>query len=140
MGKLPIPALEGPVQVHDQGAWSIRGRRKAQEDAYLLHELHDTKERSVLLAGILDGHLGTAASQFVQEELPLSFSAGLNSGDKRSVEQILESSWDDCCDAYRAACSESECVADYDPREGVLSAFTGGKDAVAGTNVPCHCF
>ena len=69
----PIPSLEAPIQVDDQGAWSSKGRRKAQEDAFVLHEVHDTKQRTVLLAGVMDGHLGTAASHFVRDNLPEPF-------------------------------------------------------------------
>jgi serine/threonine protein phosphatase PrpC len=128
------PALEGPIHVTDQGAWSIKGRRKTQEDAFLLHELHDTKDRSILLAGVLDGHLGSAASDFVRDELPVSLSTALNVNDGANVENLVEDSWNDCCDNYRAAClSEDVCVALYDVREGILMANTGSKNAVAGT-------
>lgn len=131
---LPIPALEGPIQVSDQGAWSITGRRKAQEDAFLLHEVHDTRDRSILLAGVLDGHLGAAASKFVQGDLPVTFSTALNLGDDAPVKELLERSWNQVCDSYRSACiAGDECVADYDPKEGTLMAYTGGQDAVAGT-------
>ena len=142
-----VSALAGPVQVTDQGAWSVKGRRQAQEDAVLLHEVHDTRDRSILLAGVLDGHLGSAASHFVQEELPLAFSTALlnRSGSRPAepsnersppVAELLETVWNQVCDAYRSVCllgGETECVADYDPREGTLMAYTGGRDAVAGT-------
>jgi serine/threonine protein phosphatase PrpC len=128
--------LEGPIQVVDQGAWSIKGRRKAQEDAFILHEVHDTKERSVLLAGVADGHLGNAASRFVQSELPDTFSASLNLGNGAPVQSLLENAWNQCCDSYRTSClSANECVAEYDPKEGILMAYTGSQDAVAGTTV-----
>lgn len=129
-----IPALEGPIQVSDQGAWSITGRRKAQEDAFLLHEVHDTRDRSILLAGVLDGHLGAAASRFAQRELPLVFSTALNLGGDTPVKELLENSWNQVSDSYRSGCIAGEqCVAEYDPKEGALMAYTGGRDAVAGT-------
>ena len=140
------PALVGPFQVTDQGAWSVKGRRQAQEDAVLLHEVHDTRDRSILLAGVLDGHLGSAASLFVQKELPLAFSTALLNRSSGTAEQstnssplvaeLFETVWNQVCDAYRSSCSlggGDECVADYDPREGTLQAYTGGRDAVAGT-------
>ena len=131
---LSIPALEAPIQVIDQGAWSIKGRRKAQEDAFILHEVHDTKDRSILLAGVFDGHLGAAASSFARDDLPGTFSASLNLGDGAPVQSLLEISWNQCCDSYRASClSEDDCVAEYDPKEGILMAYTGSQDAVAGT-------
>jgi serine/threonine protein phosphatase PrpC len=35
-----------------------------------LHGIHDTKDRSVLIAGVMDGHGGTSASTMVSEQLP----------------------------------------------------------------------
>ena len=133
-----ISALEGPAQVSDQGAWSIKGRRQAQEDAVLLHEVHDTRDRSILLAGVLDGHLGAAASHFVREELPLAFSTALHLGSaetgKLPVREWLETAWNQVSESYRSACTAGEeCAAEYDPREGTLLAYTGGRDAVAGS-------
>lgn len=126
--------MEGPIQVIDQGVWSIKGRRKAQEDAFIVHELHDTRDRSILMAGVMDGHLGAAASNFIRDELPVSFSTALNLGDNAPVAQILEKSWDETCDAYRLICTDDDgCVADYDAREGILMANTGSSDAVAGS-------
>jgi len=134
VGSLPIPALEGPIQVSDQGAWSITGRRKAQEDAFLLHEVHDTRDRSILLAGVLDGHLGAAASRFAQNNIPELFSTALNLGNDKPIKELLEDSWSKVSDSYRSSCiAGEECVAEYDPKEGTLMAYTGGQDAVAGT-------
>ena len=134
-GSAVASIYEGPIQVSDQGAWSSLGRRKAQEDAFILHEVHDTKERSVLLAGVMDGHLGRAASNFVQDELPNTFSELLlNSEASTPCEEILESAWERTCLTYQNSCiSGDECVADYDPREGLLMANTGSVDAIAGT-------
>ena len=131
--KLPIPALEGPVQVADQGARSNKGRRSSQEDTFILHEVHDTKERSIMLAGVADGHLGTAASKLVQEELPVLLTEELIRKTDAPAEALLESAWDQTCLAYRANCEmEGECVAEYDPREGILNANFGSDDVAAG--------
>jgi protein phosphatase PTC1 len=101
-------------------------------------EVHDTKDRSILLAGIMDGHLGKAASSEVRENLPQYFSEellrGVGNGDKIPVESLLQGAWKQTCDAYGLACaSEDDCVADYDPREGILMANTGSADTAAGT-------
>jgi serine/threonine protein phosphatase PrpC len=132
---LPFPADAGPVQISDQGAWSSTGKRKAQEDAFILHEFHDAKERSVLLAGVFDGHLGTPASHFVRDELPERFSELLLQRQGMNTVEILEQAWEQTCDAYRASCQSEaeECDADYDIREGILMANTGGDGVVAGT-------
>jgi serine/threonine protein phosphatase PrpC len=126
---------EGPIQVCDQGAWSSRGRRQAQEDAFVLNEVHDTKLRSILLAGVMDGHLGRAASNFVKEELPAIFSEELLlATNEIPAEDLLERAWARTCLTYRNGCiSGGECVADYDVREGLLMANTGTVDAIAGT-------
>lgn len=131
---LPIASMEGPIIVADQGAWSRRGKRFAQEDAFILHEVHDTRERSVLLAGVMDGHLGTAASKLVQAELPIHFSDELLRHLGKSTSEMLSAAWEATSQSYWANClSSDECVADYDPREGFLNANTGSEDAVAGT-------
>lgn len=131
---LLLSTLNAPIQVADRGAWSTRGRRKSQEDAFILHEVHDTRQRSILLAGVMDGHLGTAASSFVAEKLPEAFSTELLRHDDSSADKLLERSWNDVCDAYRALCdNEEQCAAEYDAREGILMANTGSADAVAGT-------
>jgi len=78
----------------------------------------------------MDGHLGAAASNYIRDELPVSFSATLNLGDNAPVEEILEKSWQETCDAYRAICvDEDGCVADYDPRDGNLDGqyWIGGR-------------
>ena len=122
--------------IRDQGAWSSRGRRSSQEDRFILNEIHDEKERSFLFAGVFDGHLGTAASNFVQDRLPRRLLEIFTESGSRSISTsvALERAWNEVCEEYRASCSgESECVADYDPREGTLDAYTGSNDAVAGT-------
>lgn len=100
----------------------------------MLVELHDTKAKSILIAGVLDGHLGAAASNFVKAELPVTFSASLNNIEKENpVQSLLENAWNQCCDAYRTSCLTEECVAEYDPKEGLLMAYTGSQTAIAGT-------
>jgi serine/threonine protein phosphatase PrpC len=141
------------VQVVDQGAWSIKGRRQAQEDAFMLHEVLNTNDRSVILAGVFDGHLGSAASNFCRDDLPVAFAAAMNVGmngdnDGRdapplsSVSSFLELAWNQCCDSYRYSCqsTDSECIAEYDPREGILKANTGSQNAVAGTTAMVFAF
>ena len=39
-----------------QGAWSVLGKRKAQEDHVVLHEIHDGENHNIVLAGVFDGH------------------------------------------------------------------------------------
>ena len=145
------------VQVVDQAAWSSRGRRQSQEDRYILHEVV-LDQSTVLLAGVLDGHLGTAAAQTVQEQLPMmltqellqpsssSWSSSLSSNrdwgntqqssSSPTIETVLESAWHKVCDFYRSECGldNGECrVADYDAAEGILDANTGSSQVVAGT-------
>jgi serine/threonine protein phosphatase PrpC/serine/threonine protein kinase len=133
LGQLPIPAVKGPIQVTDQGAWSIRGRRTSQEDAFLMHEVHDANERSIRLAGIMDGHLGEKASAFVRDTLPNTFYSQLADSRQEAASVLLEQSWNDICDMYRRQCDNDECTAEYDPFEGVLKANTGSASAVPGT-------
>lgn len=128
--------MDGPVKVADQGAWTSKGRRPSQEDAYILHEVLGPKESSLLLAGVADGHLGKAASSYVKSEFPLSVSDILWKQSKSDVNlgQLLFDAWDQVCEAYRSGCiSGEECAADYNPRDGFLMANTGSADAIAGT-------
>ena len=63
----PYDSANGPsVRVAGQGAWKSGGRRGAQEDAFVLHEIKNEKLGDVLLAGVFDGHAGTAASKTVE--------------------------------------------------------------------------
>jgi hypothetical protein len=114
-----VPSLAGPVQCRDQGAWSSRGRRKSQEDRFILHEVHGTDDQSILIAGVLDGHLGTAASMMVQEELPIIFTEQLLKSKRGTTNNVmvatgslLKRAWEQVCDAYQTKClSNDECVA-----------------------------
>ena len=151
----------------DQGVWSIKGRRQVQEDAFILHEVLDTKDKSVILAGVFDGHLGSAASDFCRNDLPVAFAAAMNVGtsddiDNNSdnntddnadndnktaftpstVQSFLELAWNECCESYRSMCAitDAECIAEYDPKEGILQAKTGSQTAVAGTTAMVFAF
>lgn len=101
----------------------------------VLHEIHDTRDRSVLLAGVFDGHGGTAASTMAAETLPSLVSQELLFNTSiPSVEDVLVSAWETVGEAYRLTCSDSDtCSADYDPKEGTLNANTGSEDLIAGT-------
>ena len=144
----------------DQGAWSVKGRRQVQEDAFILHEVLDTKDKSVILAGVFDGHLGSAASDFCRNDLPVAFAAAMNVGisddidNKNSdnendtvfspstVQSFLELAWNECSESYRSMCAitDAECIAEYDPKEGILQAKTGSQSAVAGTTAMVFAF
>jgi serine/threonine protein phosphatase PrpC len=100
----------------------------------VLHEIQDTTGRSVLVAGVFDGHGGTAASMLASKELPELVSEGLFRNKNIAVGAVLENAWNTISIDYRQACSsETACVADYDAREGTLDANTGADDLVAGT-------
>ena len=91
------------------------------------------KDRAVLVAGVMDGHGGTAASKMVSESLPDLVHQELVIN-RLNVSNALERAWDATCKMYQRQCTnEEECVADYDPREGILMANTGSEDLVAGT-------
>ncbi|KAG7370610.1 protein kinase GAF family protein [Nitzschia inconspicua] len=129
-----VPTEQVEIQVADTGAWSAKGKRTAQEDAFFLHEIHDVKDRSVLVAGVMDGHGGTAAAQMVARELPSILSNELLVQNRqRPVTDAATEAWTIVCERYRSTCQSGECIADYDPREGVLMAETGSKGLIAGT-------
>jgi serine/threonine protein phosphatase PrpC len=123
------------IKVVDQGAWKSGGRRGNQEDAFVLHEIRDEKNSGniLLLSGVFDGHAGTAASETVSHILPPLFTTNLLATD--TIRNALEKSWDTTCNTYRNGCDENngECLATYDPINGILYAQTGSKDLVAGT-------
>ena len=92
----------------------------------VLHEIKNEQMGDVLLAGVFDGHAGTAASETASSILPPLFTQALQSV---SIREALERSWDITCDTYRNGCDENgECVADYDPKQGILYAETGSTD------------
>ena len=122
-----------PIPLVDSGAWSMTGRRAAQEDTFVLSEIHDNTQRSIRIAAILDGHLGAAASSFVRDHLAPTFSQELSEHGSDPTVKLLEATWNELCDSYRRSCEEESCTADYDPMEGRLQAFTGSNNVVAGT-------
>ena len=130
-----MPTDEVEIEIVDRGAWTSKGRRKTQEDSFILHEIHDAKDRSVLLAGVMDGHGGTSASRIVSDSLPFEFSEKLVVKDRsRSICDALKISWDTICETYQQQCvEEEECIAEYDPMEGILQADTGSENLTAGT-------
>ena len=124
------------LQISSQGAWSTKGRRKTQEDRFLLHEVK-TPEESRILAGIFDGHGGSSAAETAAQLMPHLYRSELQSGTNKGnvvTADALQTAWDSVCDAYREGCSiHGGCVAEYDTREGILFARTGAKDLIAGT-------
>ncbi len=129
------------LNVVSQGVWSTKGRRKSNEDTFILQEIFDNEKHSILVAGIFDGHGGDAAAKTSSQILPSFLSVQLSS--EISLSRALQSAWDATCETYRDGCSiHGECVAEYDPREGIIMAGTGSKDLVAGTTASvgavCH--
>lgn len=115
----------------------------------VLHEVHDG-QNAALLAGVFDGHGGDAASTTLSQLLPSLFSVELanvlkkdssnsaNNGKAKSsdLREAIMSAYEITCNTYRSGCDENgECVADYDPREGIVLAGTGATDLVAGSTV-----
>jgi serine/threonine protein phosphatase PrpC len=119
----------------DQGAWSYVGRRASQEDGYFVHDIRGPNDRSVLLAGVFDGHAGSGASGFVQSEFPAMFSNWLNLDDGTGpLQSVLDTAWNQCCEEYRTYCQTAEeCIAEYDDVEGILKAYTGFNNVTSGT-------
>ena len=130
------------AKVVGQGAWSSRGRRKSQEDRFILTEIRDGPN-AALLSGVFDGHGGGAASKTLAQLLPSLFSVELSDlandregkvASQSDVLAALETAFDLTCSTYRDGCdAEGTCVADYDPSEGVVLAGTGSADLVAGS-------
>jgi serine/threonine protein phosphatase PrpC/serine/threonine protein kinase len=133
------------AKVIGQGAWSARGRRKTQEDRFVLQEIHDG-ENAALLTGVFDGHGGDSASTTLAQLLPSLFSvelAGILSKDRADGKasssdlcEAMESAYEITCRTYRDGCdAEGLCTADYDPREGIVVAGTAATDLIAGSTV-----
>lgn len=101
----------------------------------VLHEIHDATDNSVLLAGVMDGHGGAAASLLVANQLP-SLVTKQHIVNRKSVEESLAGAWEEVCDTYQEKCADpEECRADYNPWEGTIKANTGGKDLIPGTTI-----
>jgi len=66
--------------------------------------------------------------------LPVLLSSELGSNRDLSLKLALDTTWDSICESYREGCSllGSGCLAEYDPREGILYASTGSKDLIPG--------
>jgi len=100
----------------------------------VLHEVDE--EQDILLAGVFDGHGGTAAAHAASQMVPYLMSETLRrrqKDDMANIRHALEAAWQTTCNTYRHGCLEEECFADYDPVEGVLQANTGSTDLVSGT-------
>ena len=100
----------------------------------MLHEIKNEQIGDVLLAGVFDGHAGTAASKTCAGILPSLFTTELLMAKEDSTTAIrdaLENAWETTCNTYRNGCdANGECVADYDPTEGILFADIGSTDLV----------
>ena len=100
----------------------------------MLHEIKNEQIGDVLLDGVFDGHAGTAASKTCAGILPSLFTTELLMAKEDSTTTIrdaLENAWETTCNTYRNGCdANGECVADYDPTEGILFADTGSTDLV----------
>ena len=109
----------------------------ARLDCSVLHEKLDTTRRSVVVAGVFDGHGGTAASMLAAKEMPELVSDELFRNKNVPVEKALDLAWSTIAQDYQQACDENAnadtCVANYDAREGTLDANTGANDLIAGT-------
>ena len=129
--ELSNDTFASPVRIADEGAWSSLGRRRANEDCFVLHDIH--LDRDVLIAGVFDGHGGKAAAQSASQLMPSLFTEEMTKG-AMTARHALELAWQTTCDTYRNACDEmGECVAEYDAEDGVLLASTGSADLIAGT-------
>ena len=96
----------------------------------VLHEIKNEEMGDILLAGVFDGHAGTAASKTCASILPPLFTTELM-GSSKPIKEALANAWETTCNTYRGGCDENgECIVDYDPREGILFADTGSKDLV----------
>ena len=102
----------------------------------MLHEIKNDTTDGILLAGVFDGHAGTAASESVSNILPFLFrnelsssTSGEEAGSK--IRDALEASWRTTCNTYRNGCDENgEVVVDYDPVQGVLFSETRSASPV----------
>ena len=166
-------------KVTSQGVWKTKGRRGDQEDSFgelggrfcyarhllsfvsylintffllceVLHEIKNDTDDGILLAGVFDGHAGTAASESVSNILPFFFGNELSSstcGEEAgsNIRYALEASWRTTCNTYRNGCDENgEVVVYYDPIEGVIfeetrSASPVGKYSFFTISWPSFC-
>ena len=95
----------------------------------VLHEIKNDTTDGILLAGVFDGHAGTAASESVSNILPFFFGEELSSS--TNIREALAASWRTTCNTYRNGCDENgEVVVDYDPVQGVLFSETRSASPV----------
>ena len=95
----------------------------------MLHEIKNDTTDGILLAGVFDGHAGTAASESVSNILPFFFGDELSSS--TNIREALAASWRMTCNAYRNGCDENgEVVVNYDPVKGVLFSETRSASPV----------
>lgn len=155
------------AKVVGQGAFQMRGRRKTQEDRFILHEVQGGNTNALLtgvfgkiqkvLCAILllflllshednnlvttDGHGGDAASISLAQLMPSLYSVELAASKSTGLRDALKSAYDIACNTYRQGCDDEGglCIADYDPREGIVIAGTGASDVVAGSTVAMSC-
>lgn len=96
-----------------------------------------------------DGHGGDAASTSLAQLMPSLLSVELAAIMSQSTEtratatdlrDAMESAYDTACRTYRQGCEdEGLCVADYNPKEGIIIAGTGASDVVAGSTATMSC-
>ncbi len=107
----------------------------------VLQEIQDGNN-AALLAAVFDGHGGDMASKTLANLLPSLFSVelagkvsdGKDIATSEDLRSAMESAYDIACRTYRDGCDELEtCVADYDPREGIILAAMGANDVIAGS-------
>ena len=88
-----------------------------------------------------DGHGGDAASISLAQLMPSLYSVELAASKSTGLRDALKSAYDIACNTYRQGCDDEGglCIADYDPREGIVIAGTGASDVVAGSTVAMSC-
>lgn len=97
----------------------------------MLHDIQSVGD--VLVAGVFDGHGGSAASTTAARLMPNLMTEELLGG-QVTPRQALELAWETTCDTYRGGCDTmGNCLAEYDAVEGILLANTAAADIVAGT-------
>ena len=102
----------------------------------VLHEIKNDATDGILLAGVFDGHAGTAASESVSNILPFFFGDKLSSSTSgeeagSTIRDAVEASWRTTCNTYRNGCDENgEVVVDYDHIEGVIFEETRSASPV----------
>ena len=110
----------------------------------MLHEIKNDTPDGILLAGVFDGHAGTAASESVSNILPFLFGNELSSSTSgkeagSNIRDALEASWRTTCNTYRNGCDENgEVVVDYDPIEGVIFEETRSASPVGKSSITLY--